>query len=197
MLHITFIVYFVLGIFLNEKNLVSRFMTFIGYGKRPNQSSTGCENDDLEKIDLIDSSITDEEFSDLEMNKTTTTCFDIDVDTLEDTNQEYVLIAKHLHLTYPSNKKKKKKSLDNFSLALKKGEIYGLLGPNGAGKTTFMSIITGSLVQDQGEVVLCGKSIDKAPNNVIGYCPQFDILWPSLTPEEHITFMSMFKGHTH
>jgi ABC-type multidrug transport system ATPase subunit len=91
-----------------------------------------------------------------------------------------------------------KKALTNFSLKIEKGKIFGLLGPNGAGKTTFLSIITGIMNADEGSGVICGHSIDDIGSHTgeIGFCPQFDILWPALNVTEHLIFMSMFKGMT-
>ncbi len=52
------------------------------------------------------------------------------------------------------------KALDNVTLSLKKGEIFGLLGPNGAGKTTLISIVCGLLQKDAGKIEILGKDHD-------------------------------------
>jgi len=51
------------------------------------------------------------------------------------------------------------KALDNLSLNVKKGSVYGLIGPNGAGKTTAIKHITGVYMQDSGEVLISGEHI--------------------------------------
>ena len=50
-------------------------------------------------------------------------------------------------------------AVNNLSLEIKKGEIFGLLGPNGAGKTTFISVINTLLKADKGDVSIFGHSI--------------------------------------
>ena len=53
-------------------------------------------------------------------------------------------------------------ALDNFSLEIKKGEIFGLLGPNGSGKTTTINCLLSLLTYDKGEVLLFGEKM--SPN---------------------------------
>ncbi|MGI6090056.1 MAG: ABC transporter ATP-binding protein [Saccharofermentanales bacterium] len=57
----------------------------------------------------------------------------------------------------------KKKAVDNLSLEIYPGEIFGLLGPNGAGKTTCLKMITGVLQPTAGDIVINGYSILKQP----------------------------------
>lgn len=51
------------------------------------------------------------------------------------------------------------KAVDDISLSIEKGYIYGLLGPNGAGKTTLIRMITGIFYPDEGEILLDGKNL--------------------------------------
>jgi ABC-type multidrug transport system ATPase subunit len=84
-----------------------------------------------------------------------------------------------------------------FSLCVKNGEIFGLLGPNGAGKTTLISMITGIYPPNSGNAWISGKSIVNEIDLVhlnMGVCPQFDLLWPDLTVEEHLLFYARLKG---
>ncbi|MEG2354083.1 MAG: ABC transporter ATP-binding protein [Clostridium sp.] len=53
----------------------------------------------------------------------------------------------------------KRKIIDDLSLSVNGGEIFGFLGPNGAGKTTTIKMITGLLKIDQGEIIICGKNV--------------------------------------
>ena len=62
--------------------------------------------------------------------------------------------------------------LQNLSLTLQPGEIYGLLGPNGAGKTTTINIICGLLKADQGTVTIAGQPAGEATKRLIGIMPQ-------------------------
>ena len=72
-----------------------------------------------------------------------------------------------------------------------------MLGPNGAGKTTLISMITGIYPPSEGNAWISGfdiiNNIEKVHLNM-GVCPQFDILWPDLTVEEHLFFYARLKG---
>lgn len=57
----------------------------------------------------------------------------------------------------------KKKAVDDVSLTIENGEIFGFLGPNGAGKTTALKMITGLLTPDQGEIQIDGLNIATHP----------------------------------
>ncbi len=82
-------------------------------------------------------------------------------------------------------------ALDNFSLEIKKGEVFGLLGPNGSGKTTTISCLTSLLSFDKGEIEVFGEKMSPSKNNIkkrIGLVPQNVSVFPELTVEENITF---------
>ncbi len=55
------------------------------------------------------------------------------------------------------------KALDNVSVKIQSGQITGLLGPNGAGKSTLMKIITGSIIPEEGNVLVNGIDVLKEP----------------------------------
>ena len=55
-------------------------------------------------------------------------------------------------------------ALDDLSLQVGKGELFGLLGPNGAGKTTTLSILCGLLKPTSGEATICGYDVQKEPS---------------------------------
>ncbi len=87
------------------------------------------------------------------------------------------LSVENLTKIYSENKKKsvKNHALNNISLQVKQGEIFGLLGPNGAGKTTFLSILAGTVIKTDGKVNVWGFDLDKNPRQVrasIGIVPQ-------------------------
>ena len=58
------------------------------------------------------------------------------------------------------------KALNGVSMTIESGQITGLLGPNGAGKSTLMKIITGSVIPDEGSVVVNGLDVGKEPLKV-------------------------------
>ena len=82
-------------------------------------------------------------------------------------------------------------ALENVSLRLYEGQIFGLLGHNGAGKTTLHSILTGLRQPSSGRVLVNGYDLrsgegQDAMRRVMGVCPQHDILYDKLTVEEHL-----------
>ncbi len=76
-------------------------------------------------------------------------------------------------------------ALEDISLTIEEGEFISLLGPSGCGKTTLLSIIAGLLKPTYGEVLIEGKTIEKAKSD-IGYMLQQDYLFPWKTIEENI-----------
>src|SRR3989338_7574801 len=82
-------------------------------------------------------------------------------------------------------------ALDDISLEVERGTIFGLLGPNGAGKTTAVKILTTLVRPDAGKVEVAGTDILKDPDRVrslIGYVPQELTVDPYLTVEEHLRY---------
>ena len=88
---------------------------------------------------------------------------------------------------------KGKKSVDNLSLEIKDGEIFGFLGPNGAGKTTTIRMITGILDADEGEIFIDGKNIKtqvlEAKKN-FGFVPDNPDMFLKLKGIEYLNFMA-------
>ncbi|MET9232241.1 ABC transporter ATP-binding protein [Lentzea sp. NPDC003310] len=88
-------------------------------------------------------------------------------------------------------------AVDDVSFTIGEGETYGLLGPNGAGKTTTISMITGVLERDAGEVVVAGvpmSTTDVAAKRLVGYVPQELALYPDLTARENLRFFANLYG---
>lgn len=82
-------------------------------------------------------------------------------------------------------------ALDNVSMQLEPGLIYGLLGPNGAGKTTFIRLLTGATKATKGSLSLLGLDPQKdkpALRDNLGYMPQLPALYDDLSPRENIRF---------
>jgi len=88
---------------------------------------------------------------------------------------KYPLIIKDLRKVYKGlGSKKEKVAVKNFSLRIKKGELFGMLGPNGAGKTTLMSMLTGMFSNTKGNAWVAGFDIKNQLEAVqlqIGFCP--------------------------
>lgn len=88
----------------------------------------------------------------------------------------------------------KYKALNEISLSIPKGSIYGMLGPNGAGKTTFIRIINQITMPDSGTVFLDGRPLQ--PNDVqyIGYMPEERGLYKSMKVGEQALYLAQLKG---
>lgn len=89
----------------------------------------------------------------------------------------------------------KKQVLNNISMQIPKGSIYGLLGPSGCGKTTTVKIMAGILDATSGETRVLGKKMpDLSLMNHIGYLAQSDALYSSLSGTENLTFFGNIFG---
>ena len=87
-------------------------------------------------------------------------------------------------------------AVDDLSLTVEPGRIYGFLGPNGAGKSTTMNIVTGYLGATGGEVKINGYDILKQPEEAkkcIGYLPEVPPLYMDMTVEEYLNFAAELK----
>ena len=87
------------------------------------------------------------------------------------------------------------KAVDDISLTVKRGQIFGLLGPNGAGKTTLIRMITGIFYPDEGEIIFDGKKFDPT-NDVgrIGYMPEERGLYKKMKIGEQTLYLAQLKG---
>ena len=84
-------------------------------------------------------------------------------------------------------------ALINISFSLKQGDIVGFLGPNGAGKTTLMKIITSTLKQDIGDVIVFGNNTitnDIVTKNNIGYLAENNPLYNEMDVNEYLYFIA-------
>ena len=90
-----------------------------------------------------------------------------------------------------------KKAVDNLSLHIKKGQIYGFIGHNGAGKTTTLKAIAGILQFDQGDIFIDGKSIKNQPlecKKIMAYIPDNPDLYEYLTGTKYLNFIADVYG---
>ncbi|MEM0514812.1 ABC transporter ATP-binding protein [Pseudoalteromonas sp. YIC-827] len=89
------------------------------------------------------------------------------------------------------------KAINNISLNVEKGNIYGFLGPNGCGKSTAIRVLTGLLTPSTGQVEVLGLSIPKQADALrlkIGYMTQKFSLYEDLTVAENLLFMGQIYG---
>ena len=85
-------------------------------------------------------------------------------------------------------------AVDDVSLAVPAGAIYGLLGPNGAGKTTTIRMLLGIIDPDSGERSLLGHERPLDAAHQVGYLPEERGLYPAMTCTEAIAFMGALRG---
>src|SRR5690349_6237510 len=82
-------------------------------------------------------------------------------------------------------------AVDNVSLSVNKGELFGLIGPDGAGKTSIFRILTTLLLPDGGTAIVDGNDVVKDYRTVrgnVGYMPGRFSLYQDLTVEENLNF---------
>jgi ABC-2 type transport system ATP-binding protein len=102
---------------------------------------------------------------------------------------DQILVAENIVKNFGSFK-----ALNQVSLEVPRGSIFGLLGPNGAGKTTFIRIINQITMPDEGQVYFDGKAL--APNDVhfIGYLPEERGLYKRMKIGEQALYLAQLKG---
>ena len=86
------------------------------------------------------------------------------------------------------------KALDDVSVVVPEGKIFGLLGPNGAGKTTLIRIINRITIPTAGEVILNGKHVDDEDVRAIGYLPEERGLFKKMKVGEQSIYLARLKG---
>ena len=85
-------------------------------------------------------------------------------------------------------------ALNNVSLQVPKGSIYGLLGPNGAGKTSLIRIINQITMPDSGVVLLDGEKLKPEHVQYIGYMPEERGLYKTMKVGEQCLYLAQLKG---
>ncbi len=102
------------------------------------------------------------------------------------------LLAKGLTKIY-----RKRKVVNRIDLSISPGEVVGLLGPNGAGKTTLISILTGVIGKDSGEVTVGGLDLDRELGRIqsrCSYVPQTLAFYPRLSARENLEYFGSLWG---
>uniref|UniRef100_A0A8C2Y1V9 ABC transporter domain-containing protein n=1 Tax=Capra hircus TaxID=9925 RepID=A0A8C2Y1V9_CAPHI len=111
-------------------------------------------------------------------------------------DEKPVILASCLRKEYTQKRKRcfsarrTKTAVRNVSFCINKGEVLGLLGHSGAGKSTSVKMITGDTTPTAGVVP---RQAGGGPGD-LGYCPQEDALWPSLTVREHLDLYAAVRG---
>lgn len=103
--------------------------------------------------------------------------------------EKMMLQTKNLCKTF-----KRQKAVNNVSINIAKGKIYGLLGPNGAGKSTILKMITGMLTPTAGEIYLDGKPWDRACLGEIGALIENPPIYENLSARENLKVRSLLLG---
>lgn len=105
---------------------------------------------------------------------------------------ENIIEIKHLKKYF-----KEVKAVDDLTFSVKKGELFSFLGVNGAGKSTTISMISGTLQKDSGEIVIAGHNIENAKKNIlsdIGVVFQTSVLDTSLSVKDNLTTKAALYG---
>ncbi len=85
-------------------------------------------------------------------------------------------------------------AVDNLSLDVPRGTIYGFLGPNGAGKTTTIRMVMSILEPDSGSIRVLGTSDTASVKDRLGYLPEEKGLYKKMKAEETLAYFGMLKG---
>ncbi|CAL4970641.1 unnamed protein product [Urochloa decumbens] len=116
---------------------------------------------------------------------------------LQQPDNTYSVIIDNIRKVYPpKDGNAEKVAVKGFSLSIQRGQCFGLLGSNGAGKTSLISMLTGFTKPTSGTAYIDGLNIQTDMSEIytrIGVCPQFDLLWETLTGREHLMFYGRLK----
>jgi len=88
-----------------------------------------------------------------------------------------------------------KVAVQNLSLSVPRGVIYGMIGPNGAGKTTTIRMIMNITAPDSGRILLEGREVDGSFRDRIGYLPEERGLYKKMTLREVMKYLADLKGY--
>ena len=102
---------------------------------------------------------------------------------------DIILKAENLTKSYGNYK-----ALDDLSVEIPRGSLFGLLGPNGAGKTTFIRLINQILVPSSGRIYINGQPITREHVSRIGYMPEERGLYKNLTVMDQAMYLAQLKG---
>jgi ABC-2 type transport system ATP-binding protein len=100
-----------------------------------------------------------------------------------------ILVTKNIYKSYS-----KHVALQDISINVPQGSIFGLLGPNGAGKTTLIRIINQIIAADKGEIYFNGSQLQQHHIKDIGYLPEERGLYKKMRVGEHLLYLGQLKG---
>jgi ABC-2 type transport system ATP-binding protein len=86
------------------------------------------------------------------------------------------------------------RALNDVSLEIEKGSVFGLLGPNGAGKTSLIRIINQITAPDEGEIFFNGEKLNPSHISLIGYLPEERGLYKKMEIGEQVLYLAQLKG---
>src|SRR5580704_18561861 len=89
-----------------------------------------------------------------------------------------------------------KVAVDNLSLSIEAGQMFGLLGPNGAGKTSSIRMMMGITLPDSGQVNLFGRPFERRSLERVGYLPEERGLYKKMKVLEQLVFFGQLHGLT-
>jgi ABC-2 type transport system ATP-binding protein len=99
------------------------------------------------------------------------------------------VVVEHLSKSFGDTR-----AVEDVSLEIEPGEVFGLLGPNGAGKTTTIRIMLDIFKPDSGSVTVFGTAPDKTDKDRIGYLPEERGLYKDVALEQVLVFLATLKG---
>ena len=88
-------------------------------------------------------------------------------------------------------------AVQDVTLQVPPGEVFGFLGPNGAGKTTTIRMMAGLMKPTSGQILLCGKDVSREPEeakSLLGFIPDRPYLYEKLTGQEFLEFIADLHG---
>ncbi len=102
---------------------------------------------------------------------------------------DYALTLSHVTKRFGAHK-----AVDDLSLAIPSGSIYGFLGPNGAGKTTTIRMVTNIIQPDEGEITVLGEKSSELTKDKLGYLPEEKGLYKKMKCAEILAYFGKLKG---
>lgn len=111
--------------------------------------------------------------------------------------EEVVIRTQNLSKVFEAGKKHEVKALDNVSLEIRRGEVFGLLGPNGAGKTTLIRILVGLLTPTEGQAEVLDRNVTTDIDYIrerVALLPQEAGIYERLTARENLIFYGGLYG---
>ncbi|MBD3216964.1 MAG: ATP-binding cassette domain-containing protein, partial [candidate division Zixibacteria bacterium] len=88
----------------------------------------------------------------------------------------------------------RKVAVDDFSLQVPEGVIYGLLGPNGAGKTTTIRMVMNIIAPDEGKITVMGEEMNEEAKDRIGFLPEERGLYQKMGVRDVLTYLGEIKS---